>query len=357
MSGFRAYRLGRRPGRGSRLRLAAAALALVASCALAGRAGAQAQGGDCPGTENFEGQACVMMIQVDGLEATDVTQEKTPFLWELAHPDGPPTGTSSPAMQGRNGWIWQAPRASMSAGLGANAASFLIGGYAEQTGVPADDFRRAPPSAPIDPQEDGERIRLGGSAVDSNIGSASSGDLRAASLFQLVGEQLDDGAETAAFVGDPNLGPLVTGLVDEQGNHPDVDIGWYPTATSSGNPPNPDNPQNPALCDIPRTPVPPDPSPESELPPCAASDEMTLSTAFQELNSNGDAVALTYIELAELGRVRRAGASAAEVASTLQKTDAALATFFNGYNSPACETCQDKWGSTIVMLAGTSGYE
>jgi hypothetical protein len=321
-------KVGARPGRGTRLLLLAGALALAAICTVTARAGAQAGGGTAGCGDGSNG-TCVMMIQIDGLEAADVTQATTPFLWELAHPtDGDPIN------EGRNGWIWQAPRASMSAGLGANAASFLYGGYAEQTGVPADDFHRGD-------EDQGTRVRLGGSDVPGNpenIDPADSELVPGKSVLHLVNEAYGDDT-TAAFIGDPNLGPLIAGL-----DNSDVDFGWYPTPGDQGNPPNP------AYCDVPRA---PGAGPPPTTPACAANDAATLARAFQDLGG-GDArnVTLTYIELAELGHVKRSGG---DVPAALTSTDLALEAFLTGYSQQ--QSTSDQWDRTILMVSGTSGYE
>src|SRR5436190_8627750 len=90
---------------------------------------------------------CVVLIEVDGLEAKDVTPQTTPFLWALAHPDSAQTSTAtspttatefdpaaadSIALSGRNGWIWQAPRGAMTTSTAASTAALLTGGYPQQ---------------------------------------------------------------------------------------------------------------------------------------------------------------------------------------------------------------------------------
>jgi hypothetical protein len=348
--------------RSRRRRLAppAVCLVLLGSLTLL-QAGASAQGGgaapkNCVGPQNTN-PPCVMMIQIDGLEASDVTPQNTPFLWSLAHPDGdgnddntpevPATDGSQQLNEGRNGWIWQAPRASMTAGLAANAASFLVGGYTEQTGIPSDELVR-----------EGERLRLGGPDTheDDSVSAITAGDVVGQSILSLVREQLGDpetgSAETAAYVGDPNLGQMVIG---ELGEDQEVDHGWYPTPVGAGAP----APQNPALCDIPRDPLAAPGGTDGQSKACAASDAQTLAQAFQGLQ-NAPNVLLTYIELAELGRMKRASAqvdAAGAMAQALRDMDTALGTFLNGYASPASATTAGKWDNTIVMISGTSGYE
>src|SRR6186713_1451212 len=106
-------------GRLRRRRLAPAAvgLALLGSLTLL-QVGASAQSGggsaNCTAGHN---PPCVMMIQIDGLEAADVRPQTTPFLWTMAHPngDGNDDGTpeappidATPVGADRNGWIWEA---------------------------------------------------------------------------------------------------------------------------------------------------------------------------------------------------------------------------------------------------------
>src|SRR3954447_8728631 len=112
------------------------AIALVAALfAPAGlAASAQAKDTDC-------GTACVILVEVDGLEPEDVTAATTPFLWQLAHPNGNPAlQTGNPALQGRNGFMWEAGRAPMTASTATSAASLLTGSNPDQHGVTADDM-------------------------------------------------------------------------------------------------------------------------------------------------------------------------------------------------------------------------
>lgn len=334
---------------------AAACLALLGSLTL-WQGGASAQQGGPKNCVNDANPPCVMMIQIDGLEATDVTPDNTPVLWSLAHPDGDgdddgtpevPPASGTPLGAGRNGWIWQAPRASMSAGLAANAASFLIGGYAEQTGIPSDELFI-----------ESERARLGGAdtPADTETQEIGSGDLGGASVLRLVKEQFGDpadgDAETAAFIGDPNLGKMIVG---DQADSDEVDHGWYPTPQGPGAP----APQNPALCDIPRDPFSAPVGVDGQHRACAADDAQTLAQAFQDLNANPN-VLLSYIELAELGRVKRASSqvdSPGAITSALHDMDAALGAFLNAYANPANAVTSAKWPNTVVMITGTSGYE
>lgn len=200
-----------------RLALAAALLLATLSVIVVARAGAQGGSGE-PGCKQTPNPPCVIMIQVDGLKATDITPEKTPFLYRfMAHPaQGDP-----PPFDDRHGWIWQAGRSSVNAGLAANTASYLIGGYPEQTGVPADDFR-------LGHSEGSQRIRLG-SDPDAPIPPVTAAEVDNKTLFNLVKENLGDEFDTSAFVGDPNLGPMVVGPLDGEEEEREVSIGWYPT--------------------------------------------------------------------------------------------------------------------------------
>src|SRR3954469_347356 len=89
---------------------------------------------------------CVVVIEVDGLEAKDVTPQTTPFLWALAHSGrglnaAADTNLSPvalgaaqvPGIGGRNGFIWQAARGVMTATTAASTASLLTGGYPGQS--------------------------------------------------------------------------------------------------------------------------------------------------------------------------------------------------------------------------------
>ena len=98
---------------------------------------------------------CVVLIEVDGLEAKDVKPDTTPWLWALAHSgDHALTSTNtlqqdqaaiaaaqSPALSSnRNGFAWQAARGVMSASTAAGTTSLLTGSYPEQSDVPADEY-------------------------------------------------------------------------------------------------------------------------------------------------------------------------------------------------------------------------
>src|SRR6476661_562800 len=113
-----------------KMRIAAVLAALVALAALPARAGAN--GATCsPG-------ACVILVEADGLEPEDVTQAGTPFLWTLAHPHD--NAVTSTALGGRNGFMWEAARAPMTASTAASAASLLTGANPEQHGITGDEM-------------------------------------------------------------------------------------------------------------------------------------------------------------------------------------------------------------------------
>src|SRR3954470_9596229 len=117
-----------------KIRIALVLGALAVLAALPARAAAD--GKDCsPG-------ACVILVEVDGLEPEDVTQVTPPFLWLLAHPHGDDqTGAvASNVLAGRNGFMWQAARAPMTASTAASAASLLTGANPEQHGITADQM-------------------------------------------------------------------------------------------------------------------------------------------------------------------------------------------------------------------------
>src|SRR5919198_6004564 len=88
---------------------AIAALCAVLALALARNESSAATGDGCT-------PDCVILIQVDGLEPKDVTQETTPYLWALAHPQVQGNSIPGGALNDRSGFIWQAPRGVVSTG-------------------------------------------------------------------------------------------------------------------------------------------------------------------------------------------------------------------------------------------------
>src|SRR3954447_14359458 len=167
-----------------RITVVLAALAVLA--ALPARAAAD--GKDCsPG-------ACVVLVEVDGLEPEDVTQQSTPFLWLLAHPHGDEnTGAVvGNALAGRNGFMWEAARAPMTASTAASAASLLTGSNPDQHGVTADDMAVRLPDGRI------RRERL--APAGDSAAMVGLPNKQTATLFSMVTDE-DRGA--AAFIGDP----------------------------------------------------------------------------------------------------------------------------------------------------------
>jgi Type I phosphodiesterase / nucleotide pyrophosphatase len=310
-------------------------LALLAGSVAAARlpSAAAQEGGGCP---------CVVLIEVDGLEPKDIRPELTPVLWEMSHPQGGQIWGGS----GRAGWTWQAPRASMAASTASNAAALLTGGYAEQTGVPGDEF-----------MADGGMVRMQAQEQE-NIKRLDEGDLFAESLLDLVPGGTDDQKASAAFVGNPALGGLI-------GANGDADpLRWAPANDDAQNPPSP------AYCDIPReAPSSPD---AGFQPACSATDMVTLNKAVTELNAAAKApkVAFTYIHLAELGVVKRSEGDTAGpsedpnsesgqgVPHALAQLDAALGTFVTRYRDSArAPITAAKFPGTFFMLTGNHGYD
>src|SRR5687768_6038157 len=89
--------------------------AAIAAALAAGAPSALAAGEDCA-------PACVVLVEVAGLEPEDVTPTGTPFLWALAHPN---EQGSDALLQDRNGFMWQAARSPMTASTATSAASLL----------------------------------------------------------------------------------------------------------------------------------------------------------------------------------------------------------------------------------------
>ncbi|MDX6632304.1 MAG: hypothetical protein QOG26_309 [Solirubrobacterales bacterium] len=313
-----------------------------------------------------ESHPCVMLIQVDGLEAQDVTPQTTPFLWALAHPgtSGPdnPYGSHPALSPGRAGFLWQAARGPMQAGTAAATASLLTGGYPEQDAIPSDEFISTH-------SLNAGNHRLG--AVNGENADVSTGDVvTGLKPLPLMIKDANPDNHTAAFVGDPALAHLV----GEQGSDIDQSLYWTPAPYApEGNPapPSPDD-APPLLCPIPRNPDPSAlPSSDAGLVGCPAPDAETLNNAQQKLQASSVAPAFTYIELAELGAVKRrtphldgGGAPVAPPAGlptipeALSTMDTALAQFFGGYttNPPNSNTAA-RWPNTVVMLVGDHGYE
>lgn len=356
--------MGHRPRR--QVLALAGALALLAGVGGASIAGAQGQ--TCgPGN-----QACVILIQVDGLEAQDVTLEKMPFTWALAHP-GPltPEGAIAAALGERDGWIWEASRAAMTAGVGANTVSLLTGGYPQQHGVPSDEFYKVtqvPPDEksgaklPTFPGSGSEPFRLESDPDDLNTvdreASPFSGEIVTDGTQTLLHLVDDEGGKPAAFVGDPDLGKLLEDAVGTD------DRFWAPgTQSADTNDQQYWDPAGYPYCDTRRELNPFEPPVVDHqaqyLRSCAVRDEVVLRKAFDVLStaSQGGDSRLAYIELAEVGHIKRLTTDPQAIESALIQTDFALAEFFNRYTSPQSAVTSQKWANTVVFLVGSGGYE
>ena len=303
----------------------ALAAALVALAACAGVASASAE--DCVS------RGCVLLIEVDGLEPGDVSAEKTPFLWALAHPED-----AGPLLSGRNGFIWQAGRAPMTAGTAPAAASLLTAANPDQHGVVADEFVD-PEIVPISDED--RRVRRLRAQNDQAGGAARPitkvgrpGLLDAAS-----GEH-----EVAAFLGNPALKVM---LQDELAN---VEV-WAPSSADGA---------DPSLCPAPRTaPVNGGSDTDAEAQgalqrDCPARDATTLARAFNELSGTTRTPLVTYVHLAELGRTKQLHGEA-EAAGTLAELDAELGAFIQGLSRHV--NTQGGFGNTVVAVTGNHGYE
>lgn len=350
------------------------ALALAAGAAMislaigAVTAGAQSSG--CSSGGGGGSSPCVMLIQVDGLEATDVTPEKTPFLWGLANPgEGPASGLTT-ALGQRNGWTWQAPRAAMTTGLAANTTSLLTGGYPEQTGVIGDEMYKVPKvdgkdgALPTFNLLNPEEYRLESDPDDLNSRYGPRESLSSASMADGVQNILElneeNGGKTSAIVGDPDLAPIA----NMNPNAPDLIEAndWTPTIRDQDNQGNNDPGGNAAFCDVPRVADPQAPpggdtqteSGGAAMRACAAKDEVTLNKAFDAMKAD-DAVNLSYIELAELGHVKRSATEEDSVEAALAELDSNVGAFLNRVATDT--TLVQKWQNMIVFVVGSGGYE
>src|SRR4051794_11273497 len=187
------------------------AIALVAALfAPAGlAASAQAKDTDC-------GTACVILVEGDGLQPEDPTAATTPFLGQLEHPNGnPAVATGNPALQGRNGFIWEAARAPMTASTATSAASLLTGSNPEQHGVVADRYATVDPATK---QMSTRRLATGDDAADKAIVGVG----KPSTLFDMLGG--DGRRKTAAFIGDPS----VATMLGDDLNQVDPGLRWYP---------------------------------------------------------------------------------------------------------------------------------
>jgi hypothetical protein len=338
---------------------AIAVLCLLCSFAVARQESRAATSDGCTPT-------CVILIEVDGLEPKDVTQATTPYLWALAHPQV--AGNSSPggALNGRSGWIWQAPRGVVSTGNASATASLLTGAYPEFSGVPSDDF--------YDPKGTPDvHQRLGAGGFGDQTFNLTTTDPDHSPVDQ-AGPVQSPGVDTlidaidatygrsavGVFLGDPALAGVAHAKSSDAASF------WYPPGdTQGGNTSDTPSRQftgDPRLCPIPRYPGDsgsqggqPDPS------ACPADDYTTLSKAQTDLTSNPD-IGFAFIELAELGMAkRRAGDTDVspdnappQPAEALADTDAAIASFVEQY---AQNASQGKWAKTVVMVVGSHGYQ
>jgi Type I phosphodiesterase / nucleotide pyrophosphatase len=315
--------------------LVAALAAIAASAATAGAA-----------VQDCQPQGCVILIEVDGLEPQDVTQTGTPFLWALAHPDA--AGASDAlgtaydnALMDRNGFMWQAGRAPMTASTATSAASLLTGANADQHGVLADEF--------LDREPADTNLSLRRLRAASDTGDGEPVQLGVDSLFELATNSAEATDPQAwAFIGNPALAVML----DESLQLPAVGEKWWPTNQDGS---------DPSLCPVPRRlPTVGDDTPDdaAALPQrdCPARDGTTLEHAFSAFSDNpGSRTPLfAYIHLAELGRMKQLHGDA-QVPGTLQTLDAALAAFVEGLaNHPATAAA---WRQSVLVVTGNHGYE
>lgn len=299
--------------------------------------------------------ACVILIQVDGLEPKDVTPQSTPYLWLLAHPPQVPGGGGGAALSNRSGWIWQAPRGAVSTGTGSATATLLTGAYPEFSGVPSDDFFRAKGG-------DFGHQRLGaGGLGDADPDEAApqsrdgAGPLEAPPVTTLVEAVHSNGGKAAVFLGDPALAKVA------HANSGETAAFWYPPGNSatSASTPDPQFTGNLLLCPIPRYPNDSAPTPGAPDPSwCAADDRTTANKAARDLTAKPD-VGFTFLHLAELGVAKRwAGnpsvdADVPQPSEALTHADDAIATFLEQY----AESSPTKWQDTVVMVVGSHGYQ
>jgi type I phosphodiesterase/nucleotide pyrophosphatase len=348
-----------------RMALAGAAL-LCLLLGLALRNGDTAVGAEGDGCT----PTCVILIQVDGLEPKDVTQETTPYLWLLAHPNLQGQNIPGGALAQRSGWIWQAPRGVVSTGTAPATASLLTGGFPEKSGVPADDF--------YGPNEQGQiarqRLSAGGfgDTPHTEAGSDVAEPVNSLAVDTLVGIVRDTGGDAAVFLGDPGLAKMTE--ASSQGSPH-----WFPPGDeASSTYPEGQFTGDPRLCPIPRYPdggavLPGQQPAEENFNPshCPANDLTTTNKAMNDLKqSASEGVGFTFIHLAELGAAKRLAADTdvdnpqpddpnptlphpPQVPQALSDMDEAIATFAEQYaqNKPA------KWQKTVLMVVGTNGYQ
>lgn len=324
-----------------RPRTALSYLAAIAAALIGAASAMAAPNADNCATDGAQG--CVMMLEVDGLEAQDVTSETTPFLWALAHP-GQPADPTSPtlgaALQGRSGFIWQAARGVMTAGTAPAAVALLTGAEPTESRIPADEF------FPTEKPDDGGTTWLEFPATTTAAGDfreIDSETLNSTTLLDLA--KAEDTRGIAAFVGSPYVARL---MPDGEDGYPH----YWPDANDRG---------DPALCPVPRRADQP-PSPDTV---CPTNDAKTLSAAYQGIKGlTGHGPQVVYIHLAELGAIKRHSgdpdrASGGDVDETISKAltnlDSAIAAFVSAYaNDP---DTQPLWQKTALVLVGNHGYE
>jgi hypothetical protein len=313
-------------------------------------------GGPAPASEqDCASTGCVLLIEVDGLEPGDVSRERTPFLWALAHPNEAigdedvqdAIGAAASELLGdRRGFTWQAPRAPMTAGTAPSAVTLLTGANPDVHGVLADEMLdvesdpAAPPVRRLRARED-----QGGGVAEPLDGISS----RATSLFDLVSNESPAPRPTvASFIGDPALANLLAQEVVERDA---LDRRWSPTVESGS---------DPSLCPLPRAaPVSQGSGSAGEAQgaatrDCPSRDATTLNNAFQSLTANTKTPVLTYVQLAELGRIKQL-LGEPEAASTLARVDAELAAFFAGLTHHINTSAG--FEKTLVVVTGNHGYE
>jgi Type I phosphodiesterase / nucleotide pyrophosphatase len=308
-------------------------------------------------TEDGCNPTCVILIQVDGLEPKDVTQQTTPYLWSLAHPQVAGNPLPGGALADRSGFIWQAPRGVMSTGTASATASLLTGAHPERSGVPSDDF--------YDPTDGHQRLGAGGFgdqnlADDPGVSPDGAGPVGSSGVDTLVDAVKQSGGDVAVFLGDAALARVAH--ADDAAAH------WYPPGQDKTTSSSPDQKftGDPRLCPIPRYPADTAPQGDQDHSPnpsaCPADDATTMNKAASDLTnlSSTGSVAFTFIHLAELGVAKRQANisndpnnSPPQPPQALADTDAAIATLAEQY----ARSKQDKWAKTVLMVVGSHGYQ
>jgi hypothetical protein len=308
-----------------------------------GAGGAWADAGDCQ-------NGCVMIVEVDGLEPDDVSQTQTPFLWALAHPrqrgGDPASAVYQQLLSGRNGFMWQAGRAPMTASTATAAASLLTAANPDQHGIVADELGEPDPSTGALTLRRMRALNDGGGGTSGKI--LKIGDGAGLDTLLTMAANASSDAEVWAFIGNP----AVRLMLDYQLQIDAVAHKWSPTRERGS---------DPSLCPLPRaTPAVDQESTAEEMQAfgerdCPARDGTTLQQAFGAFtDGRGKTPLLSYIHLAELGRTKQLHGDA-DVAKTLWHTDAALAAFVEGLSRHP--DTSGGWGRTILVVTGNHGYE